>query len=34
MKGSLVIELLSVVPFLSAVPALLHELAHAPLDAW
>jgi len=30
-SGSLVIELLSVVPFLSAVPALFHELAHSAL---
>src|SRR5271157_6076089 len=29
--GSLVLELLSVVPFLSAVPALFHELAHSTL---
>jgi hypothetical protein len=30
-SGSLVIELLGVVPFLSAVPALFHELAHSAL---
>jgi hypothetical protein len=30
-SGSLVMELLSVVPFLSAVPALFHELAHSAL---
>ena len=30
-SGSLVIELLSVVPFLCAVPALFHELAHSAL---
>src|ERR1700722_20276059 len=30
-SGSLVIELLGVVPFLSAVPALFHELAHSTL---
>lgn len=30
-SGSLVIELLGVVPFLSAVPALFHELAHSSL---
>jgi len=30
-SGSLIIELLAVVPFLSAVPALFHELAHSTL---
>jgi hypothetical protein len=30
-SGSLVLELLSVVPFLSAIPALFHELAHSNL---
>src|SRR5256885_8222676 len=30
-SGSLVMELLSVVPFLSAIPALFHELAHSAL---
>jgi hypothetical protein len=30
-SGSLVLELLAVVPFLSAVPALFHELAHSTL---
>ncbi len=30
-SGSLVIELLGVVPFLGAVPALFHELAHSTL---
>ena len=30
-SGALVMELLSVVPFLSAVPALFHELAHSAL---
>jgi hypothetical protein len=30
-SGSLVIELLSVVPFIAAVPALFHELAHSTL---
>ena len=30
-SGSLVLELLSAVPFLSAVPALFHELAHSTL---
>jgi hypothetical protein len=30
-SGSLVIELLSVVPFLGAIPALFHELAHSNL---
>jgi len=30
-SGSLVIELLSVVPFLGAIPALFHELAHSRL---
>jgi hypothetical protein len=30
-SGSLVLELLAVVPFLSAVPALFHELAHSRL---
>ena len=30
-SGSLVIELLGVVPFLSAIPALFHELAHSAL---
>jgi hypothetical protein len=30
-SGSLVLELLSVVPFLAAVPALFHELAHSTL---
>jgi hypothetical protein len=30
-SGSLVLELLSVVPFLAAIPALFHELAHSTL---
>ncbi len=30
-SGSLVLELLSVVPFLAAIPALFHELAHSAL---
>ena len=30
-SGALVLELLSVVPFLSAIPALFHELAHSTL---
>jgi hypothetical protein len=30
-SGSLVLELLAVVPFLSAIPALFHELAHSAL---
>jgi hypothetical protein len=30
-SGSLVLELLAVVPFLAAVPALFHELAHSRL---
>jgi hypothetical protein len=30
-SGSLVLELLAVVPFLSAIPALFHELAHSTL---
>src|ERR1700739_4463426 len=30
-SGSLVLELLAVVPFLAAIPALFHELAHSAL---
>jgi hypothetical protein len=30
-SGSLVLELLAVVPFLAAIPALFHELAHSTL---